>query len=425
VIPLAAVAWPVWRAVHVQPVDAIRVGHLAARRGHLDAVLRRLPLPGRSYRQAPVRNLLRTPRRTLLTALGIAAAITTLVTTIGFLDTFTATLDRSRDELLHAAPDRVTVSLRTFEPVSGPTVAAVRALPQVSTVTTGLLASTTAHYAGRSVDLVTEVLGPTAMWTPTIVVGTHSGGLVLAAKAAADLHARVGDTVTFEHLQADAGGLRTVETPVPIAGIHPNPLRILSYLDANTAQLFHLDGVTNLLTVQPAPGATADAVRRALVALPNVATAESAQTTTQGMRSSLNEYLGILQVAAAITLLLALLIAFNTTSISMDERRREHATMLAFGLPVHAILGLSVLETALVGLIGTAAGLAGGYQVLRWVATTSIPKVMPELGVTATLSTTTVLLALLLGVGTVAAAPLLTIRRLRRLDVPSALRLVE
>jgi putative ABC transport system permease protein len=425
VLPLAAVAWPVWRAVHVQPVDAIRVGHLAARAGRLDAVVRRLPLPGRSYRQAPVRNLLRTPRRTLLTAVGIGAAITTLVTTVGFLDTFTATLDRSQQELLHAAPDRVAVSLRRFEPVNGPTVAAVRALPQVSALTIGLLAPTTAHNGTRSLDLMTEVLGPAATWKPTIVAGSRTGGLVLAAKAAADLHAGVGDTISLEHPQAEEGGLRTVATPIRVAGIHPNPLRLLSYLDADTARLFHLDGVTNLLTVQPAAGTTPDAVRRALLALPNVATAESARTTTQGMRSSLNEYLGILQVAAAITLLLALLIAFNTTSIGMDERRREHATMLAFGLPVRTILGLTTLETALVGLIGTAAGLAGGYEVLRWVATTSVPKVMPEIGVTATLSTTTVVLALLLGVGTVAAAPLLTLRRLRRLDVPSALRLVE
>ena len=31
VLPMLAVAWPVWRAVRVEPVDAIRVGHLAAR----------------------------------------------------------------------------------------------------------------------------------------------------------------------------------------------------------------------------------------------------------------------------------------------------------------------------------------------------------------------------------------------------------
>jgi len=79
-LPFAAVAWPVWRALRVQPVQAIRVGHLAARGGGLAPLLRRLRLPGHGYRQIPMRNVLRTPRRTALTALGIAAAITTLVT---------------------------------------------------------------------------------------------------------------------------------------------------------------------------------------------------------------------------------------------------------------------------------------------------------------------------------------------------------
>jgi len=50
-----------------------------------------------------------------LTALGIAIAITTLVTTVGLLDTFGATLDRAEHETLHAAPDRASVALDTGE----------------------------------------------------------------------------------------------------------------------------------------------------------------------------------------------------------------------------------------------------------------------------------------------------------------------
>ena len=74
VLPFAAAAWPVWRAVRVQPVEAIRVGHLAARGNGLAPLLRWLRLPGRGYHQIPLRNLLRTPRRSALTLLGIAAA---------------------------------------------------------------------------------------------------------------------------------------------------------------------------------------------------------------------------------------------------------------------------------------------------------------------------------------------------------------
>jgi putative ABC transport system permease protein len=423
-LPFAAVVWPVWRAVHAQPVDAIRTGHLTAKPGAVSALVR-IRLPGRSYRQAPTRNLVRTPRRTLLTALGIAAAVTTLVTVMGFLDTFNATLSRSEAELLHAAPNRVTAALSSFEPADGPVVMKVRSLPEVSRVDTGLLVPTTIKAANRSLDSLIQVLGPQAPWTPTIVSGRFHGGIVLASKAAADLNVGVGDTVVVEHPQASAEGLRTTQTKIRVAGIHPNPMRMLSYLDASSATALHLGSYTNVLTIRAAPGATADTVRRALLQIPQVASAESAKTATDGMRSSLDQYLGILRIAGGITLLLALLIAFNTTSIGMDERRREHATMMAFGLSSKTVVTLTVIEAALLGVLGTTLGILGGYGILNWMTNATIPAVTPELGVSATLTNMTILVTLLLGIGVVAAAPLLSIRRLRRLDVSSALRLVE
>src|SRR5215831_18009931 len=152
-LPFAAVAWPVWRAVRVQPVEAIRVGHLAARGGGLAPLLHRLRLPGRGYHQIPARNVLRTPRRTALTVLGIGAALATMVTITGFLDTFRGTLNTARDELLHSSPGRVSVSLDSFNPAAGPVIQAVRALPQAGDVQAGLLAPATARSGTHSVDL--------------------------------------------------------------------------------------------------------------------------------------------------------------------------------------------------------------------------------------------------------------------------------
>jgi putative ABC transport system permease protein len=424
-LPFAAVVWPVWRALRVQPVEAIRVGHLAARGGGLAPLARRLPLPGRGYRQIPLRNLLRTPRRSALTALGVAAAITTLVTTLGFLDTFRATLDRAERELLHTAPDRVTVTLDTFQPHDSDVVRAVSALRQVGEVQPGLLLPATASNGGRSVELAAEVLPEQARWTPTVSAGATSGGIVLADKAARDLGVGVGDTVTVEHPQATADGLRTTRTPIRVAGIHPSPLRMLAYLDTATAEQFGFTGMANILTVTPAAGATADEVRRALLTVPHVAAAQTAQASTEGMRTSLDEFLGILQVAALVTLLLALLIAVNTTSIGVEERTREHATMLAFGLPARTVLGMTTAETLALGAIGTLVGLLGGYGVLRWLTATTIPQVLPDMGVTATLSTTTIVEVLVLGLLTVSLAPLFSVRRVRRMDIPAALRVME
>ena len=235
----------------------------------------------------------------------------------------------------------------------------------------------------------------------------------------------MGSTVLVEHPQATPDGMRTTLTRIMVSGIHPGPMRGLAYLSSSGASVFGLAGAANLLTVQPASGYTAADLQRALLGVPHVASAQSVQAATDGLRDSLGQFTGILNVAAAVSLLLALLIAFNNTSIGVDERAREHATMIAFGLPLRAVLAMTTVEAALIGTLGTLAGIAGGYGLLSWMVATTIPGVMPELGVTATLTGASILTALLLGLGTVTIAPLFTLRRLRRMDIPSTLRLVE
>ncbi len=289
----------------------------------------------------------------------------------------------------------------------------------------GLLAPATVRNGGTSVDVAAQVLPTTPSWAPSLVSGQLSGGIVLASKAAADLHVTVGSTVTLRHQQAAPNGMRTVSTRVTVSGIHPGPMRALAYLGSSGASLFGLAGTANQLTVQPASGYTTSDLQRALLAVPHLTSVQSVQVTTDGLRASLDQFTGILNVAAAVSLLLALLIAFNNTSIGIDERSREHATMMAYGLPVRSVLAMTTTEAAVTGGLGTLAGIVGGYGLLSWLTATTIPSVMPELGVTATLTGGSILAALLLGLGTVSIAPLFTLRRLPRMDIPSTLRLVE
>ena len=151
---------------------------------------------------------------------------------------------------------------------------------------------------------------------------------------------------------------------------------------------------------------------------------ESASSFADVLDNALDQFTGILRVVEVATLLLAMLIAFNSASISADERTREHATMFAFGLPPRVVMTMAMAENAVIGLAGTLLGLAGGYAALAYIVS-GFEQVTPDLLVEPTLSVTTVVVTLALGVLVVALAPLFGVRRELRMDIPAALRVVE
>ncbi len=440
-LPMVAAVQPVWRALRVEPVEAIRASALAGRGPRFTrrrptgqpprhGIVRRV-LPGGSQARMPVRNLARAPRRTLLTALGIAAAVLALVVFTGQLDTFTRTTNAAEAELTYRTPDRLQVVLPAVQPVTAPAVRAVRDSPAVSSTETQLvLPAHILDVPGSSphapIEVLTYILDThSTMWSPRVGKGTTTGGLLLAAKATHDLGVRVGDYVVLRHPQRDGTGYRTVDTPIRVAGIHNFSVRSVVFLNAADAGSFDLAGLTNALTVRPAPGYHQAAAIRTLAAIPGVGSVAPATATIEEIRSLLQTFVGILRIAEVTVLLLALLIAYNAVSITLDERRREQATMLAFGLPPRRVLALAVAESSLIGLLGTVLGLVAGYWALRWSVEVLLADALPDLGVRAVLSWSTLLTTVLLGVGAVAVAPLLSARRVRRMDVPATLRVVE
>ncbi len=429
VLPLVATAVPVWRAVRVTPVDAVSTTHRVAS-GGLAPLVSRLPLPGSSVAQMPFRNVLREPRRTLLTALGIAAAITTLVGVIGMIDSFVATIDAGDREIVGDTPDRLTVDLDRFALSDSTEVRAITTSPLLRAAEPGLtLGGTLAPDSDDPIDVVLYAIDlDSDLWTPTATEGTlHSDrpGVVLSEKAADDLGVGVGDPVVLRHPLREGVGYRWVETTLPVIALHPNPYRFVAYLDVEWATLFDLEGIVNTVRVAPAAGTSVEDVQRALFGQPGVASVQPVSELADSVREQIDEVLGIFNVIEAAVLLMALLIAFNATSINMDERARENATLFAFGLPVHRVVLVAVTESVVIGVIGTLTGVVAGRVLLAWLIQVIVPESLPDIGVVTYLSGRTVATAVVLGVVAVAVAPLLTIRRLRRMDIPSTLRVVE
>lgn len=430
VIPLLAVAWPVWRAVRVQPIDAIRIGFRSAKGGGLAPLAARVRLPGRSLAQMPLRNLLRAPRRTAMTALGIAAVITVLVGLFGLIDSFLATVDRSEAEAVGHNPSRIAVSLDRFYPVGSERVRGIATAAQVRRAEPRIETPATLRARSESFDVTLRLIdAESAMWRPTATDGAlrrASRGVLISEEAGRDLHVRTGDEIVLKHpRRTGAAEFELRETRLRVAGLHPDPFRTSVYMDASQAGLLGLWGAANGLAVLPAAGTSRAAVTRALYARPGVTGVESVTAAAEVLDRRMDDFVGVLRVVQAIGMLLALLIAFNSSSISADERAREHATMAAFGIPPRTVLRISIVEGLLTGALATLAGVALGIFVVDWILDGITSETLPVLGVEVSLSAGTVLTAALLGIVAVGLAPLFTARRLRRMDVPSTLRVVE
>lgn len=429
--PFLATTWPVWRAVRVPPIQAIQSGYRAARGGGLAPLFRWVRIPGNTFAQVPVRNVVRSPRRSLLTSLGIAAAIAALVAFVGLIDSFLDTIDRGERVILSNNADRLEVDLGRPYPVNSEVVGAIAGAPLVAAVEPQLRLGSVVIKDGEEVNLQVQVLAlDSPVWAPRMTSGAiqrDREGIYLSELAARNLDVRPGDTVTLRHPRLDVATatFTLVETEMEVLGLHEHPFRFVAYMDSNQAGLFNLAGATNLLEVVPAEGATRDDMKRALFPLPGVVSAQGVGEVAEVINDLLNEFVVILRVIEGALLMLALLIAFNSASINMDERAREHATMFAFGVRVRTVLRMAVVENFLLGIVATAGGVFAGWLLLRAIIAIRIPSTVPDIDVVPVISPVTLALSVILGVLAVAMAPLLTVRKLRRMDVPGTLKVME
>jgi putative ABC transport system permease protein len=425
-IPLLAASIPVRRAVRVAPIEAIRIGFRAAKGTGASRLLSRLPVPGRSLARLPVRNVARAPLRTVLTVLGLAGVITAIVAVLGMVDAIRDVADRQEAEVLSASPSRLNVQLAGLEPAHGPLVGRLSSQPGVAAHETTLSVASQLRSEGAAVDAALTFLSlASPVWRPSVAEGgADRGGILLSRRAAEALGVSPGDSIALRHPRRVGRGLVMTETRVRVAGLHGSPLRAIAYMDVAAAAGLGLGGVVNGVTLVPEPG-RATSLERALFGQPGVASVRPASSDTEALRTTVSSFTEAIQIVGFITLALGVLVAFTTVSVSVDERRREYATMFAFGFPPRSGLRVTVVESLIIGLLGTAAGIGLGLVAAAWIVGTLIADTFPDLGAETALTGGSVLLALGVGLLAVTTAPLLTFRRMRSMDVPSTLRVVE
>lgn len=424
VLPLVASVLPLRRTVGMAPVDAIRTSHRTPTGGYARWLVK---LPGSTLTQLPLRNVLRAPRRTMLTALGLAAAVAVMVGVMGLIDSFLATIDRGETDLVGDAPDRLQVELDFFHPVDGGVVAAVSDPSTLRDAEPGLRLPGKLGTGPDAIDVLVQTTDfSSGLWRPRVRSGALEEGrrgVAISTKAAHDLQVDVGGEVLLEHPVREGLGYRFETSSVPVLAVHDNPYRFFVYVDDDQADLFGLEGIANTVTGLP-PGSVEDA-QRALFTQEGVRSVLPVSSAARSLRDQLESRIGVFDVVQVLVLLMTVLIAFNSTTINVDERAREHATSFAFGLPLRRVVGGAVLESAATGVIGVVLGLVVGRALIGWMVAVLIPRTFPDLDVTATVAGSTVVTAMVLGMGSVAVAPLFTAPRLARMNLPATLRVVE
>ena len=426
-VPFLATAIPVMDAVRVKPVDAIRpLYHKAVpigRRG------RKVHRRGTTFSRMPFHNLRRSPWRSGFTTLAIGLVVMVLIAFLGLMDSIFGAIDDAESEAAGSVPDRAVVSLDGFYPMDAPQIAAIASAASVAEAQATLRVGGHLSSAADDFDVLVEVLDlDTAMWRPTITAGSIDGeaGVILAQEAAADLGVAVGDTVKLRHPQRTGPlSFAFAETELSVIALHPYPIRTFVYMDDAGAALMRLTGVANTVQVDPVETAGAGGLQRELFSLPGVATVQPVLSLTQALEEQMGVFTSIIQLVAVMVLVLALLIAFLTSSISLDARVREHATMFAYGVRIRTALRMAMTESAVIGVIATAIGVTGGLVILSWMTSQLLATTLPDIGLKVVLDPATILIVVVLGVGAVAIAPLFNVRRMRRMDLPGTLRLVE
>ena len=452
-LPILAVLWPVFRATRVQPVEAIRTGHLAARGGGLAPFISRIPLPGSSLGRMPFRNLLRAPRRTMLTLLALTAVLAILFGIAGMRDSFLATLEKGDEELLRGAPDRLTVQLDAYYPVDSPQVSnivnggalgvaehgltmAAAALPQRAIGGPGEsmdlqdAAETLHRFGSDAVELNVQFIDfESHFWTPSVVEGELSfdePGIVLARKAASDLGVDVGDEIGLIHpTRTGPGAFAAKASTLPVVAIHPHPLRFYAYMDLRHAGLAGLEGAVNTITGTPANEGGLSTVKRALFEDPGVTAVQGLSEAFEATAELFEQVSAVFLIMEIFVLGLVLLIAFNAANINSDERARDHATMFAYGVSVRRVLGSLAMEGLVLGILAAVLGVVFGYALLLWMVRVLVPASYPEMGVLLSINIPAMVAFLAAGAAVVALAPALTVRKLRRMDIPGTLRVLE
>lgn len=340
------------------PAVAMRPGPPETRASRAVAQLRALPLLWR----LALRNMLRHPYRTLVSALGVMVGVAIMITSRFFTDGITE-MNMFRFQVLQ----RQDVELSLARGTGAEALREVRRLPGVAAVERGLAYPVRLRKGRVSRRLVVDGV-PRDAWmrrprqrdgTP---VPVPAEGLLVAEVVADLLGVRPGERIELETLDG-----KRIRTRVTVAGTYPSFLGLSAAADqAWLCQLVDEPHATTSAQVRLRED-TPD-LDRAIARRPGVVKATRRTEKVDAFRVSVQ---GPLDAATKVLVFLAGAIAcgltLNGALVALAERRSELAVLRVQGFYRGEVGDLLLHEHALIGLLGMAGGVPLAGALVAWV----------------------------------------------------------
>jgi putative ABC transport system permease protein len=350
----------VGRAIRLPPAEAMRPEAPANFRSGLLGSTRLLRWVGASGRVI-FRNIARRSWRALMSTIGIAAAVATVV--VGRF-TFDAVSHLMAVHFDSAQREDVTVVLRE------PGTAAVG--PQLGRLPGVLRAepfrSTPVRLRFQYREKRTALLGVAADMDLRQLVDNRRqridvppDGLVLTRKLAELLGAKPGDLVTVEQLEGHR--LTFVR---PLVRLSDEPLGISAYMDSRAlARALDEDNEVSGALLQVDHSRDPD-LYAALKRIPAVAAVAIRAAMLQTIRDVMNRsFIMMTVVMTAFAAVLVVGVVYNSARIALSERGNELASLRVLGFSKAEVTALLLGEQAVVTLLAIPVGFALGAQTCR------------------------------------------------------------
>jgi lipoprotein-releasing system permease protein len=200
-----------------------------------------------------------------------------------------------------------------------------------------------------------------------------AGDALIGSELAAELGLRVGDK-----LRVEAAGNR--DAVLNVAGIFALGVSELDaryvYVDLKQAQsLLDLPGGVTVIDLTLDDLFAADAAAKRIARLTGLTAESWLQTNAQLVNGLRSQSLSTVMITVFVGLSVAFGIA-SVLAVSVVQRTREIGILRAMGAQRRQILLIFLVQGAVLGLVGSAAGAAAGY-VLVWTFTTFGPGLFP------------------------------------------------